>query len=248
MIPRELSAIAGQSPLLASLSDDECLAVLEQGRLSTWQQGEVILHQGDDSTMLYVVVEGHIKLTRITEAGQQVIVNMLGPEDGLGIIVALIGDPYPVSAEAAEDATLIGWNRETISELMSQHQQLALNGLSIVGRRFSQMQARFEELATQRVEQRIARTLLRMVRQFGRRVPDGVLIDMPLSREDLAQMTGTNLYQVSRAMSKWEQAGIISSARKRVTLLVAHELIAIAEDLPNFPSNPKPLDGSQAAT
>jgi CRP-like cAMP-binding protein len=78
---------------------------------------------------------------------------------------------------------------------------------------------------------------MRLVRQFGRRTEAGVLIDVPLSREDLAQMTGTNLYNVSRILSKWESEGLISTGRKRVTLLKAHELVVLAEDIPPPGSN-----------
>ncbi len=120
--------------------------------------------------------------------------------------------------------------------LMQDNAHLALNGMALVGKRFTQMQSQFEELATQRVEQRVARTILRLVRQFGRRTEEGVLIDMALTREDIAQMSGTNLYQVSRILSRWEQAGYISTGRKQVTLLKAHEIVAIAEDLPDKPA------------
>jgi len=182
--------------------------------------------------MLYVIVEGRVKLSQVTAEGQQVIVNYFGPGEGLGIVMALNELPYPLSAEAIEPCRAVGWPRETMLDLMRGNAQLAINGMNMVGRRFAQMQSRFQELATQRVEQRIARALLRLVRQFGRRTDDGVLIDMPLSREDLAQMTGTNLYNVSRILSKWESEGVIAAGRKRVTLLKAHELVVLAEDIP----------------
>ena len=73
---------------------------------------------------------------------------------------------------------------------------------------------------------------MRLTRQFGRRTPNGVLLDMPLTREDLAQMTGTNLYNVSRILSKWEQAGYIQTGRGQIVLGKVHELVGIAEDLP----------------
>jgi CRP-like cAMP-binding protein len=87
------------------------------------------------------------------------------------------------------------------------------------------------------VEQRVARALLRLVRQFGKRVPEGVLLDMPLSRQDLAQMTGTNVYNASRILSKWEQQGLISTSRMQIVLCKAHELVVIAEDLPDAPKS-----------
>jgi CRP-like cAMP-binding protein len=95
--------------------------------------------------------------------------------------------------------------------------------------RFATLQGQYLEMATQRVEQRVALTLLRLVRQFGKRVEDGVLIDMPLSRQDLAEMTGTNIFNVSRILSSWEQEGVVQTGRKRVVLCKAHALIQLTE-------------------
>jgi CRP-like cAMP-binding protein len=222
--------------LFKDLAPEGCNAIIQAGRTYTLPQGAFFFHQGDDSRMLYVIVEGRVKLTKVTADGQQVIVNVFGPGEGLGIIVALNQTPYPVSAEVVEECTAVGWERDLMMDLMSRDAQLALNGLALVGKRFTQMQVQFEELATQRVEQRVARTILRLVRQFGRRTDEGVLIDMILTREDIAQMSGTNLYQVSRIMSRWEQAGYIATGRKQVTLCKAHEIVAIAEDLPDQPT------------
>jgi CRP-like cAMP-binding protein len=70
-----------------------------------------------------------------------------------------------------------------------------------------------------------------LVRQFGRRVEKGVLIDIPLSRQDLAEMAGTNLYSVSRMMSQWERDGILLSDKQQVILVRAHQLVVLGEDL-----------------
>lgn len=236
MTPTDVCLTVSQCALFRGLDDANCLRIIQAGRTYTLPQGAFFFHQGDESRMLYVIVGGRVKLTKVTADGQQVIVNIFGPGEGLGIIVALNRTPYPVSAEAVEECTAIGWERDLMIELMSDSAQLALNGMALVGKRFTEMQTQFEELATQRVEQRVARTILRLVRQFGRRTEEGVLIDMVLSREDIAQMSGTNLYQVSRILSRWEQAGYIATGRKQVTLRKAHEIVAIAEDLPDQPT------------
>jgi CRP-like cAMP-binding protein len=227
--------------LFRDLPPDDSAAIIAAGRVYEVPTGGFFFHQGEDSTMLYVIAAGRVKLSQVTDDGQQVIVNYFGPSEGLGIVMALNWLPYPLSAEAIEPCTAVGWNRQTMLDLMLQHAQLALNGMHMVGQRFTQMQHRFQELATQRVERRVARALMRLVRQFGRRTANGVLIDVSLSREDLAQMTGTNLYNVSRILSKWEADGLIASGRKRITLLKAHELVALAEDIP-LPGS-KPADG-----
>ena len=233
-----LCEAVGRCALFHDLSEEECERITAAGRLYETPPGSFFFHQGEESTMLYVLVSGRAKLSQVTSDGHQVIVNYFGPGEGLGIVMALNELPYPLSAEAIEPCLAVGWRRETMLDLMQHNAQLALNGLNMVGRRFAQMRSRFQELATQRVEQRVARALLRLVRQFGRRVDEGVLIDIALSREDLAQLTGTNLYNVSRILSKWEQSGWIVSARKRVILKKSHELVALAEDLPQQGSGP----------
>ena len=90
---------------------------------------------------------------------------------------------------------------------------------------------RYRELATERVEQRVARAIIRLTRQVGKRTEQGVLLDMPLSRQDLGEMTGTTLYTVSRIMSGWEQKGLISTGRERIVILNPHGLVTVAEDL-----------------
>ncbi len=94
-----------------------------------------------------------------------------------------------------------------------------------------EMHARFRELATERVERRVARALLRLASQAGRRLADGVLIDLPLSRQEIAEMTGTTLFTVSRLLSEWERRGMIDAGRERVVIRNPHELVLIAEDI-----------------
>jgi CRP-like cAMP-binding protein len=118
---------------------------------------------------------------------------------------------------------------------MEDSSTLALNGLRMVAQRFRDLQRRYKELATERVERRVARTLLRLTRQTGKRTAEGVLLDLPLSRQDLGELTGTTLYTVSRILSRWEQEGLIITGRERVTVRKPHGLVSIAEDLPPTP-------------
>jgi CRP-like cAMP-binding protein len=232
MLKRNVESLIANASLLKGLTPAELDQLMEEARLRCFPRGEFFFHQGEDAIILYIVLEGRVKLSQVAPDGTQVIVNYLGPGDELGIIVALSAMPYPLSAEAIEDCSAAAWHRDQMKEFMIQIPQLALNGMEMIGRRFARLQQRFQEVATQRVEQRVARALMRLTRQFGRRTPEGVLLDMPLTREDLAQMTGTNLYNVSRILSKWEQAGYIQTGRGQIVLGQVHELVRIAEDLP----------------
>jgi CRP/FNR family transcriptional regulator, nitrogen oxide reductase regulator len=217
--------------LLQEIPPAERQIILATGHERRVLTGEYFFHQGETSDWLYILLAGQVKLVQVTEAGNQVVIGYLGPGGGLGIVVALSHMPYPLSAEAMEPCLAIGWEREEMQGLMRRYPQLALNSLGMVGARFAELQERFRDLATRRVEQRVARALLRLVRQFGKRVPQGVLIDIPLSRQSLAEMTGTNIYQVSRMVSRWEKEGVVQSDQQKITILKAHELVILGEDL-----------------
>lgn len=228
----ETETILSHCKLLKGLTAAEKQGMVENGHITRKEAGDYFLRQGEPSETIYILMSGRVKLTQLTENGQEVIVDYLGPGAGMGIIVALSNIPYPLSAEAVEACEAVAWSQEDMHQLMLRYPQLALNGLDMVAHRFGVLQIRFQEVATQRVEQRVARSLMRLIKQFGQKTDKGILIDMPISRQDLAQMTGTNVFQVSRIVSKWEQEGLIRTGRKRFVLLKAHAMVAIAEDLP----------------
>jgi len=221
--------VVSRYSLLEGLLPDECRDFVAHGRFRQVQQGAYFFHQDEPANLFYILISGQIKLTQLTPDGNQVILHYFGPGDGFGIIVVLGQMAYPASAYALEDCTALSWDRETTQALMRKYPQIALNGMEIVAQRFAMLQKRYRELATQRVEQRVAFTLLRLVRQFGKRTKDGVLIDISLSRQDLGEMAGTNLYNVSRILRKWEKKGIVRIGRQQVALCQPHELVVIAE-------------------
>jgi CRP-like cAMP-binding protein len=147
------------------------------------------------------------------------------------VIAVLSKIPYPVTATAVNQVSLLSWEDQKMLELMHQYPQLAINSLSILATRIQEFQDRFREIATERVERRIARALLRLASQTGRKLEHGILIDISLTRQDLAEMTGTTLYTVSRTLSQWEKDGLVSSQREQVTILSPHKLVVLAEDM-----------------
>jgi CRP-like cAMP-binding protein len=114
---------------------------------------------------------------------------------------------------------------------MERHPRLALNALRFVAARLHELQVQYRQLATEKVERRVARALLRLVQQAGRRIDSGVVIDLPLSRDDIAQMTGTTLYTVSRIISRFEADGMLEAGRQRIVIRQPHALATVADDL-----------------
>jgi CRP-like cAMP-binding protein len=85
------------------------------------------------------------------------------------------------------------------------------------------------EMSTKHVEQRIARALLRLIHQTGRKVPQGIEINFPITRKDVSEMTGTTLQTVSRLLSSWEKRGFVTSKRKKIIICDPHQLTLLGE-------------------
>ncbi|HMQ54007.1 MAG TPA: Crp/Fnr family transcriptional regulator [Anaerolineae bacterium] len=214
-------------------------AELQVVRQSAWlrrvEREAYFYYQGDPGRTFYILVEGQVKLTEVTAAGQQILVRFVGPGDAMGIIAALSQAVYPLSAQAVDDCLALAWDGDILEQLMEQYPRVAIDGLRLVSQRWHELEERLRELATERVQRRIAQTLLRLVRQAGRQVETGILIDLPLSRQDLAEMTGTTLYTVSRTLSQWEQQGLVELGRERVLIRAPHGLTHLAEDILSQP-------------
>jgi CRP-like cAMP-binding protein len=136
-----------------------------------------------------------------------------------------------VTAEALDVSAALAWTSAAMRALLESENRLALNALRFVSGRLYDLQRRHRQLMTERVERRVARTLLRLAHEAGRRVESGVEIDFPISRQDIAEMTGTTLYTVSRLLSAWEERGVVRGGRQRVIVTNSRALVAIAEDL-----------------
>lgn len=178
-----------------------------------------------------IVLEGRLKLTQVGDDGDEVIVRYVGPGEMCAVVALFPEQAYPVTAEAADDVRVIGWRRPTVDALMLEHPRLALNAMRLLAERMRELSERLREIATEKVARRVARALLRLAREAGRRSERGVEIDMPLTREDIAKLAGTTLFTVSRLLSEWESEGIVESGRERVVIRFPHGLVAIAEDL-----------------
>jgi len=193
--------------------------------------GQPFFMQGDPARSLFVVRKGRVKISQITPEGHQIVARYAGPGEMFGCVPLYGGREYPATGEAVIRSEAHSWSRAVMDRLMKRYPAIALNALELLGEELLEVRSRYQELATQRVEQRIARALLRLVRQAGRKVDAGVLIDFPVSRQDIAEITGTTLHTVSRILSGWEQQGIVSSGRQRVVIRRPHGLVSIAEDL-----------------
>jgi len=209
------------------------IAALTEAHASSFRKrlavDEVLLRQGDAAGTIYIVVVGRLRVTQTTNEGQQVIMRYLGPGELAGYAVLSGADVHPGTATAVDDTHLLGWTAAAFREVMARHPVIAMNALNVLGVRYRDMQIRLRELSTEKVERRLAHTMLRLAAQAGRRTAHGIEIAFPLSRQDLAEMAGTTLHTVSRTLSGWEEQGIVDSGRRRVIVRNQQKLSEIAD-------------------
>lgn len=192
--------------------------------------GEPLFHQGDESSHGYLLAWGRVRLDQTTEDGRNIVIRHLGPGDMVGTIAVLRDKPYPATPVVVEAGIALYWSRAVLSSVIVENPAVAANTVELIGQRMEELQERLREVATHRVERRIAATLLRMVRHAGRRVEDGVEIPFTLSRNEIAEMNATTLHTVSRTLSAWEQEGILSGKRStHLVITKPHRLVEIAE-------------------
>ncbi len=228
----KLADLVAQAFLFRDLDRKELGEIVAAAHPRSLHRDEFYFHQGDPASTYYVLIEGEARMLQVSAEGNQVLLGFLAPGDMFGG-VAFIGQRlYPISVEAVQDCTAAAWDGEMMAHLMQRHPRIALNAMEHMSNRIQELQDRVRELSTERVERRIANTLLRLAGQTGSKTTDGILINVALSRQDIAEMTGTTLYTVSRTLSRWEQMGIVESGRERVLIRSPHRLVSIAEDLP----------------
>jgi CRP/FNR family transcriptional regulator, nitrogen oxide reductase regulator len=223
----DLSAV----PLFNGLGETELRAVASAAHRVARDGGSHFFEQGSPANDFYVLAGGRVKMTQITPDGHQVVLRLVAPGSPFGGVAAFGPPEYPVGAEAIESSVALAWDGQTMQRLLGGNARLALNALRFVASQLRDVQDRYRELVTEKVERRVARTLLRLARDTGKKIDAGVLIDIPLSREDLAEMTGTTIYTVSRLIAGWEEKGLVEGGRQRVVIRKPHGLVVIAEDL-----------------
>ncbi len=228
----EERALIGSTQLFHGLTEAQLETVLQAAHLYEVERRSFYFHQGEPATTFYVILRGDVRLAQLTPEGRQVIIHYLGPGSVMAAIVVFSNDDYPVSAEAATDSVALGWDHQTGLALMEQFPRLAINGMEMVAERFLELQNRYRELATERVERRVARAILRLVQQRSGANNDLNHRPLKVTRQDIAEMTGTTLFTVSRICSQWEERGWLETGREQITLLNVAELTAVAEDLP----------------
>lgn len=190
---------------------------------------EALFHQGDPALYFYIVQAGVLRLIEHSPNGQDVSLQIFGRGDIMGIFSIAGTDPLPGRVEALDKSTVYAIHRDDLLDLLNHHPELTLNIIKMLISRLVNAHTRIRELVVERVEQRLARALLRFAEKFGQR--NGDEMEIHVLRQDLAEFTGTTIETVSRTLRQWHNEGHIRCKRKQIVMINAKALAAIANTI-----------------
>jgi CRP-like cAMP-binding protein len=234
------SSLVAHLPLFAGFSAADLDSILGEARSVRFAKNTPVFSQGEEAHSFFVLLHGHVRARKTTPAGEQIVVRYVATGETFGVAKAIGLQRYPATATAVDDSVVLAWPSGTWPRLVEKFPALATNTLQTVGARLQETHNRVVEMSTEQVEKRIAHALLRLVNQSGRKVEHGVEIDFPISRQDIAQMTGTTLHTVSQTLSAWETKGLVESSRQKIVVREPHKLFMLAEEDPEAGSSFKP--------
>jgi CRP-like cAMP-binding protein len=217
-------------PLFLSLTPQDWESVADMLIGRCYPKDAYIFHAGDPPEALYIVWIGQVKILRHSEEGRDIVLDVIGPGHMFGEMAVFDGAPYSASAQAMEDVAVVAILRPDFFRLLEKYPSVALAVISELSRRLRNANDLVHSLAVERVERRIARMLLKLAAATAQRNTNGLVIDLPLTRQDIADMTGTTVETAIRVMSRFRKQGLITTERGRVVILDPEGLRNVAEE------------------
>ena len=213
--------------LLAGLSPADCGHILLSAREKRYERKQTIFSEGDPVRQVIVLLSGCVKGVQIGLSGNEVILRLNGAGEIVGAFHWCSRCQHCSTAQAIQPCVALVWEAADFERLLEQFPIFRRNTVHALEQRLHEMEQRFREVSTERVQARLSSELLRLSKRMGR--PGQGHFEIGLSRAELAQLTGTTLFTVSRLLCQWQSLGIVRNRREGVLLLDFQALTELSE-------------------
>ena len=220
-----IAQILKQTPILSPLSDEELEGLAKLAHRRNLNDGEFLFWEGDLPQWFYIVEQGKVKVVKQSASGKEFIISLFTPGEMVGEVAVFQGKPYPASAQAMGQTTVLGISSHDLLDFLGQNPAVSLKIMAVLGERLRQAHARLRDLAGERVEQRIASLLLMLASKLG--------AELPFTRQEIAEMAGTTTETAIRVLSRLGKGHIVASRRGRITILDESRLRLLSEGPPS---------------
>lgn len=209
----DIDAVLRATPVFQKLSSEDRRKVADVAAVRRYSKGQIIFEQGTPSDAFYTIASGRVKIFRMLPTGKDVILEVFGTGDPVGALAAYDGRPFPASAAALEDTACVVIHRPVFFRLLEEHPSLVRGLMLGLTHRLVELTNRVTELSGARIEPRFARLFLKLAAEKGRPERGGTFVPLALSRQELADMTGTTIETAIRIMSRWGKQGIVRTEK-----------------------------------
>jgi CRP-like cAMP-binding protein len=216
-----------QSALFSDIPFIDCANIISSGHEKQFSRRQTIFFEGDPNGQVWLLVSGCVKVTQFGQNGTEVILRVSGAGEVLGTLGSSQRGRQCATAQALKPSRVLLWDASVFESVSDRFPVLRRNIARILEERLRDMEERFREISTEKVASRLSSQLVRLAGQIGRREMEG--IEVSLSQLELAQLTGTTLFTVSRLLSQWEQRGAVKTRREAVSICNLQALSSIAE-------------------
>lgn len=225
--PLRLDVLA-HAPYFKSLDPEAIAAIDARMQVKGYAEREVVYRTRTPSAHLFILATGRVKVLRPSLGGNDVLVDIITPGGMFGSVAALGDSTYPDTAEALTVSCALRISAADFKNVLAEHPVVALAVLDDVADRLERAHEAVRTLSGGTVEQRVAATLLTLADKLGEQRVEGLLLQLPLSRADLAAMTGTTTESVSRTLSRLRKQGVIETGRRWTAVRDREALVQIA--------------------
>ncbi len=223
--------VLSRAPYFRGLGEAELDRIDARMRTLTYAPDAPIYRAGEPAESLYVVAEGRVKLSQVTAGGTETVTDLLVPGELFGAMSTLGAPRHHQAASALVGTCVLRIGQDDFRTVLAEQPRIALRVLDDVAARLARAESDSGGQGTDTVEQRVARVLLRLADKLGEdRGSEGIMLEVPLSRADLAGLARSTPESVSRVMSRWKKAGIIDSGRRWTAVLDRPRLEQLADE------------------
>jgi CRP/FNR family transcriptional regulator, nitrogen oxide reductase regulator len=221
------ATVVERSRLFSGVLPQDCQGICIAARVKEYARGETLFMDSDPVRQVFVVKSGFVKISQLGPSGMEAILRLGVPGDMVDALSLFSVGKHRTTAQAIRKCQVLVWEVTAFKNLVERCPALHRNMVQILGSYAMELEQRFREMATERVAQRVAGQLLRLVDTMAQ--PRHGAMEVSLSRQELAEMTGTTLFTVSRLLSGWEARGIVAPRREAVAILDVESLRAISQ-------------------
>lgn len=218
-------ASMAQSKLFKGLTETELRQLQRISERRTCDKGDTLFQEGAEGVGFFVVVEGQIKIFKMSLDGREQILHILGPGDPLGEVPVFAGQTFPANAQALTKSHLYFFPRRKLIDLYRESPSLAMNMLAVLSRRLREFTVLIENLALKEIPQRLATYLLHQLAQK----PISSRVKLNVTKGVLSNILGTSQETLSRVLGKLSQEGLIEVQGKEISILNVQRLQELAD-------------------